>query len=85
MATSRETHCAACAAAVTPHDTNEIKISDEYPRAFMCNVAGDVTVDMASGLGTSVVLTCLAGLVYPLQVKRIHSTGTTASGITAFR
>jgi hypothetical protein len=67
------------AAAVTPSDSTDLT---NFARGLMVNVAGDVSVDFVDS-GSSIILTLLAGVVYPFQVKRVRSTGTTATGITA--
>lgn len=61
--------------AITPNDSTDIAMA----RGFHCNVAGNVKVTTASG--NEVTLTVTAGVPYPYAVKRIWSTGTTATGI----
>lgn len=71
---------AAAAAAVTPHDTNNIAPT----RGLYVGVAGDVKVVMLDG--TTVTFTALAaGIVHPLTVVRVFSTNTTATNIVALR
>ena len=68
------------AAAVTPHDTNKIEVT----RGLYCGVSGDVKVTMLNG--TALTFTGLAaGVVHPLQVIQVFSTGTTATNIVALR
>lgn len=66
------------AAAVTPSDSARIAET----RGLYLGAAGDVKVEMADG--TIVMLTALAaGVLHPLRVRRVYSTGTTATGIVA--
>ena len=66
------------AVAVTPHDTNKITVT----RGLYCGVSGDVKVDMLNG--DTVTFTGLAaGVIHPLQVDQVYSTGTTATNIVA--
>lgn len=67
------------AVAITPDDETDL---GNNTRALMVNVAGDVVVDFVT-TGESITLTLAAGVVYPLRVKRVRATGTTATGITA--
>lgn len=70
---------AANAAAVTPHDTNEL--TDVTTRLFIGG-AGNLKVTMMSGV--DVTLTgVLAGSILPLRVRRVYATGTTATNIVA--
>ncbi len=65
---------------VTPSDSTELTYTT---RGLYVGVAGNVAVVMADG--TSVTLTGLAaGVVHPLRVKQVRSTGTTATGIVGF-
>jgi hypothetical protein len=50
-------------------------------RAILVDVAGDVKVSYASG--KSDTLTLAAGIWHPMQVSRVWSTGTTATGLHA--
>lgn len=65
--------------AVTPHDVNELA---RVSRALYVGGAGDLKVTMAEGdeLTFSAVP---AGSVLPLRVKKVFSTGTTATLIVA--
>jgi hypothetical protein len=66
------------AAAVTPSDSVDIRPT----RSLFVGVAGNIKVDMA--LGTTLTFTnVLAGSILPVQVKRVYSTGTTATSIVA--
>ncbi len=62
--------------AITPHDTNALT---QPTRLLAVGVAGTVKVDFYEG-GTGITLTLPSG-VFPLRVKRVYATGTTATGI----
>ena len=66
---------AVCAAAVTPHNTNELEV---ISRALYVGGAGDVKVKM---LGDQEVTFSAvpAGSILPIRVKQVFSTGTTAT------
>lgn len=65
------------AAAVTPHDTNDLS---KTTRGVYVGVSGDVKVDLAGG-DTVTFVGLAAGVIHPLRVTRIYSTGTTATSI----
>jgi hypothetical protein len=65
--------------AVTPNDSTDLP--GGVTRAIMVGADGDVVVNYANG--TSDTLYLLAGVVHPIQVARIKSTGTTATSIKA--
>ncbi|NSY97945.1 hypothetical protein G6L60_19805 [Agrobacterium tumefaciens] len=67
------------AAAVVPSDTNELAT---VPRAICVGADGNVVVVM-SGNSQEVTVAMVAGVLYPLAVKQIKATGTTATGIVA--
>jgi hypothetical protein len=60
---------------ITPADGTDLAI---YPKALYVGTAGDVKVDMRDG--TTVTFTGAIG-VLPIRVKRVYSTGTTATNI----
>lgn len=69
---------ASFAAAVTPNDSTDLTT---WPRALFVAGAGDIAVLMA-GDGAAVTFTGVpAGTILPVRVKRVKSTGTTATGI----
>jgi hypothetical protein len=69
------------AAAITPSDTVDLT---SPTRGLYVGVSGDVVAIMADDGTTSVTFTGLAaGVVHPLRVKRVKSTGTTATNIVA--
>ena len=65
--------------AVTPSDSADLP--GGVTRALMVGVDGDVAVVYANGLEDTIFL--LAGVVHPIQVARVKSTSTTATGIKA--
>lgn len=65
--------------AVTTSDSTDLP--GGVTRALMVGADGDVAVVYANG--TSDTLYLLAGVVHPIQVARIKSTGTTATDIKA--
>lgn len=66
------------AAAVTPSDSADIKTT----RGIYVGSSGNLKVDMAYG-STVTFSSVMAGQIYPFQVTRVYSTGTTASAIVA--
>jgi hypothetical protein len=71
------------AAAVTPSDSTDIYTG--VTRGLYVGATGDVSVIFAGDAdASSVVLTGLAaGVWHPIQVRRVLSTGTTATSIVA--
>ena len=70
---------ASLAAAVTPHDTNEL---GAVTRAVYVGGAGNLTVTMAGG-GNATFNSVPAGSVLSIRVSKVLSTGTTATNIVA--
>lgn len=67
-------------AAVAPNDSTDL---GKVCRALYVGVSGSVVV-IAAGDTTSVTLSnVMAGTILPVRVKRVLSTGTTASAIVA--
>lgn len=62
---------------VTPNDSTDLSVE---ARALVITVSGDIHVQTPNG--TERTCTVPAG-VFPGRVKRVYSTGTTATGITA--
>ncbi|MGD8753654.1 MAG: hypothetical protein PVG14_19655 [Anaerolineales bacterium] len=62
---------------ITPHDSNDINPC----RGLLVDVAGDVKCTYQNGQVDTLYLA--AGVWHPMLVKRVWSTGTTASGIHA--
>jgi hypothetical protein len=73
------TEPASDAEAITPHDSNELTFET---RAIYVGSGGDLRVEMADG-GTVTFPGVLAGTVYPISVKQVYDTGTTASDLVA--
>lgn len=71
--------------AVTPSDTANISYPSniQYSRAIRVDVAGSVVMVMADN-SVVTLANVLANVDHPYAVKRVNSTGTTATGITAF-
>lgn len=78
---NRYTGSATKASAVTLHDTNEVTVNGQYPRAFMVATAGTLNVTTAEG--DAVQLNVSAGVMYPISCKLFRSGGT-ATGVMAF-
>lgn len=78
-------------AAVTPSDTADIVDTNNRKRisdGISCAVAGNITY-IPSGISEQGAPQTLwagagAGIIHPIRASRIMSTGTTATGITAF-
>lgn len=68
------------AAAVAPSDGADLAF---VTRSLYVGVAGNVTLDMAESGSTITFTGVPAGTFMPLRVKRVRSTGTTASSIVA--
>jgi hypothetical protein len=69
-------------ALVTKHDTNELTY---FTRGISFAVAGDLAVVTAGGETVVIPSGALAaGIVHPLRVKQVLSTGTAATGIVAY-
>lgn len=66
------------AAAVTPSDSTDL---DVPCRAINVAAAGNVSV-ITTG-GDTVTVNVAAGIAFPLEARRIRSTGTTATDIVA--
>ena len=64
---------------VTPSDT--VDLPGGVTRAVIVGVSGDVSITYANGMEDTLYL--LAGVVHPIQVARIRSTGTTATNVKA--
>ena len=62
---------------ITPSDSANL---ERNTRGLYVGVIGDVTVDMASG-NTITFVALAAGIVHPLQVKRVYASGTDATDI----
>lgn len=68
------------AASVTPNDSADLPIA---ARALYIGVGGNVSVDMVGGQESVVFANVPGGTVLPVRVKRVNSTGTTATTMLA--
>lgn len=64
---------------VVPHDTNELEF---VSNGILC-ATGGVAVIVAVDDNVAVSLPVVAGQIYPIRVKSIRASGTTATGIVA--
>lgn len=62
--------------AITPHATNDLP---QVTRAITAKVAGDVNVQTFKGNTVSIYVA--AGAIFPIRVKKVFVSGTTATGI----
>lgn len=65
-------------ATVTPSDANDL---DTVPKALRIGSAGNVK--LAGSDGVAVMFSVSTGEILPLRARRVHATGTTATGIVA--
>lgn len=72
---------ASSATAIAPNDSTDIPVT----RGLYVGVGGDVAVLFADDSTAVTLKGLLAGVVYPLRVKRVRATGTTATNIVALR
>lgn len=64
---------------VTPSDATKQWGGAKPAAGFMCDVAG--TVRFMTARGSTHTRTVNAGVIYPIAVQQIFTTGTTATGI----
>jgi hypothetical protein len=64
---------------ITPHDTT---VLTRLCHGFSVGVAGNVVV--LTALGNVATIPVVAGVIYPLLIKRVNSTSTTATGIVGW-
>lgn len=69
------------AESVSPDDLNDLS---QVTRALYVGGAGDIRVVLVSG-DTITIRNASAGVIYPLRVKRVLSTGTVATDIVGLR
>ena len=66
--------------AVTPNDSVDL---DQHTRGLYIGTAGTIRVTHIDDSQVTNYPVTVAGYVYPWAVKRVHATGTTATGIIA--
>lgn len=66
------------AVAITPSDATDLT---NGTRGLYVGVTGNVKVDMLGGDTAITFVGLAAGVVHPLRVSRVYSTGTTATSI----
>ena len=64
---------------ITADDLNDLS---RFTRGIAVDTAGDVAMTLTSG--DDVTMELLPGYIYPLKVKRVKATSTTATGIKGF-
>lgn len=64
--------------AITPHDTNALPATT---RGLYVGVQGDVTLRFADATSDITLVGLAAGIIHPLAVTHVRSTGTTATDI----
>lgn len=62
---------------ITPSDTEDLAVP---ARGLYVGTTGDVTVDMING-DTLTFVSLTGGIVHPIRVRRVYSTGTDATDI----
>ena len=68
------------AAGITPSNSADLPV---YARAIYVGVGGNITVDMTDS-GTNITFLAVPqGTILPVQVKRVYSTGTSATNLVA--
>lgn len=68
-------------AAVTPSDVADLPSG--HCRGLYVGTAGDVKVDLYKGATGIIIKNLVAGMVHPISVTKVYSTGTTALDILA--
>lgn len=66
---------------LTKSDTDELVT---VPKGLLCTVAGDIAVKMAGDAATTVTIPVLAGVFYPLEIRQLMSTSTTATVVACY-
>ena len=69
------------AVAVTPSDSADL--ARVATKGLFVGGAGNITVDLTDGKTAVLFTGVLAGTFFPVQVKRVRATGTTATNIVA--
>lgn len=81
MGRNTDTSCANGIVAITPSDSADI--TGNYIRAVMAGGAGNINATFADG--STGIFPVLAGVVYSMNITRVLSTSTTATGIIGLR
>ena len=74
------TSSATRAMVITPVNGAEL---DHATKGLQVSVEGLVTADFLDE-GDNIPVYCLAGIVYPYRVRKVHADGTDATGIVGF-
>lgn len=64
--------------AVTPNNSTDLAT---YTRGLYVGVSGDVKVDLVGGSTEITFVGLAAGVIHPIQAKRVYATGTSATSI----
>ena len=81
MGYNKDISCANGIVAITPSDSADIP--GAYVRAII--VGGDGNVNATFADGSTGVFAAIAGQIYPMNITRVWSTSTTATGIAGLR
>lgn len=73
---------ATAAVAITPNDSTDLA---EITRGIYVGTGGNLRVLLADDTTPVTLTNVSAGVIYPLRVKRVYSTNTTASNLVALR
>lgn len=68
------------AAAITPDDNNDLPT---VSRGLWVGSGGDINVVLANSTDPVLISNVPDGSLLPFRVKRVHATGTTATGLVA--
>ena len=71
------------AIAITPSDSADFPAPDTYTKGLYVGGDGDVKVLLVEDTTAVTFVGMKAGSVYPLKIKRVYSTGTTATNLIA--
>lgn len=70
---------------VTPNDSTDVSVNDEYPRGLSVQVAGAVVVEDLDGETQTFTAEELpVGVIHAIRVQKVLATGTTATGIRLY-
>ena len=74
--------CEIASGAVSVTTSDEVRLPRFPTKYVLATVAGNVKVDMMDG--TTITIPVNANTMYPLAVKKVYATDTTATEIIAF-